>query len=184
MLKEVEKFEEIIRQLVPINCLSEKFQDSVMDVAEIVEYETGNFVFKAGSQDNYSYYVINGELELISDSDVQNTIASGSEDAKHAVVKLQPRQFSGKAKTPVVILKLDRHELDKLLTCESNKGNDIHGPGTMAVSSISEEGSNDWMTRILQLDWFSRLPMANIQQLFTLLEPVPFKAGTTVIELG
>lgn len=184
MFKEIEKFEEIIKQLIPINCLSAGFQDSVMDIAEIVECKSGDFVFKAGSQDNYFYYVINGELELISDSNVQNTIVGGSEDAKHAVVKLQPRQFSGKAKTPVVMLKLDKHELDKFLTCESNTGDDIYDTGTMAVSSINEEDSNDWMTRMLQLDWFSRLPMANIQQLFTLLEPVPYKAGATVVEQG
>ncbi|TDJ19535.1 MAG: cyclic nucleotide-binding domain-containing protein [Gammaproteobacteria bacterium] len=180
-----EQFEEIIKQLIPISDLSASAQNDVIEAAEILEFKKKKFVFKEGKEDSYSYYILAGELELIANHHVHNTMVGGAENARFALAQLQPRQFSAKAKTPVTILRLDRGALDRLMVHEGNKQTEsFDTTAEMDVSHIDEEESGDWMTRMLQSELFARLPMANIQQLFAFLEPVVFETGDTVIKQG
>ncbi len=180
-----EQFEEIIKQLIPISGLSASAQNDVIEAAEILEFKKKKFVFKEGKEDSYSYYILAGELELIANHHVHNTMVGGAENARYALAQLQPRQFSAKAKTPVTILRLDRGMLDRLMVHEGNKETEsFDTTAEMDVSHIDEEESGDWMTRMLQSELFARLPMANIQQLFAFLEPVVFESGDTVIKQG
>ena len=185
MSAEIEQFAEAIKQLIPISDLSPGAQNDVIEAAEILEFKKKKFVFEQGDKDHYSYYVLAGELELIADDHVHNTMIGGSDNARYAIAQLQPRQFSAKAKTPVTVLRLDRGTLDRLMVHEGNKETDIEDSGVeMGVSHIEEEDSGDWMTKMLQSDLFARLPMANIQQLFAFLEPVAYEAGDAVIKQG
>jgi CRP-like cAMP-binding protein len=186
MSADKEQFEAIIKQLIPISDLSSGAQSDVIGIAEILEFKKKKFVFKEGDNDNYSYYLLAGELELISNHHVHNTMVGGAENAKHALSKLQPRQFSAKAKTPVTILRLDKGTLDRLMVHEGNQAVDLDDTGSeMEVAHIDEdEDSGDWMTRMLQSELFARLPMANIQQLFAYLEPIALETGDDVIKQG
>jgi len=185
MSAEKEQFEASIKQLIPISDLSPSAQNDLIEVAELLEIKNKQFVFKEGDQDNYSYYILEGELELIGGKQVQSTIIAGSDNAKYAIAQLQPRQFSAKAKTPVTVLRLDRGTLDRLMVHEGNKEADIENKGDeMEVSNIDDEDSGDWMTKMLQSELFAQLPMANIQQLFAYMEAVAFNAGETVIKQG
>ena len=185
MSAEIEQFAEAIKQLIPISDLSPGAQNDVIEAAEILEYKKKKSVFEQGDKDHYSYYVLAGELDLIADGHVHNTMVGGSDNARYAIAQLQPRQFSAKAKTPVTVLRLDRGTLDRLMVHEGNKETDIEDSGVeMGVSHIEEEDSGDWMTKMLQSDLFARLPMANIQQLFAYLEPVAYEAGDAVIKQG
>ena len=121
MPTEKEQFAAIIKQLIPISDLSSSAQNDVVKVAEILEFKEKKFVFKEGDEDNYSYYVLAGELELIAGNQAQSTIIAGSDNARYAIAQLQPRKFSAKAKTPVTILRLDRGTLDRLMVHEGNK---------------------------------------------------------------
>jgi len=180
-----EQFTEVIKQLIPISDLSAGAQNDVIEAAELLEFKKKKFVFEQGDKDHYSYYVLAGELELIADKHVHNTMIGGTDNAKYAIAQLQPRQFSAKAKTPVTVLRLDRDTLDRLMVHEGNKETDIEDSGVeMGVSHIEEEDSGDWMTKMLQSDLFARLPMANIQQLFAYLEPVAYETGDAVIKQG
>ena len=185
MTEEKEQFEEIIRQLIPIGDLSPSAQIEVIEAAKILQFKKKKFVFKERDEDHYSFYILAGELELIANHHVHNTMVGGAENARYALAQLQPRQFSAKAKTPVTILRLDRSALDRLMVHEGNKETETGATSEeMGVSRIEEEDSGDWMTRMLQSDLFARLPMSNIQQLFAFLEPVVFETGDTVIKQG
>ncbi len=185
MSEEIEQFAEIIKQLIPISDFSPSAQKDVMEIAEFLDFKKKKFVFKEGVKDNYSYYILAGELELIANHHVHNTMVGGADNAKHPLSQLQPRQFSAKAKTPVKILRLDKDTLDRLMVHEGNRALQMTDTGAeIDVSHIDDEDSGDWMTTMLQSELFARLPMANIQQLFAFLEPVAFKAGDTVIKQG
>jgi len=185
MSEDKEQFEVIIKQLIPISDLSDSAQNDVIEAAELLEFKKKKFVFKEGAKDNYSYYILAGELELIANHHVHNTMVGGAENARFALAQLQPRQFSAKAKTPVTILRLDKCALDRLMVHEGNQQVEMDDTNAeMDVSHIEEEDSGDWMTKMLQSDLFARLPMANIQQLFAYLEAVAFSAGDTVIKQG
>ena len=99
-------------------------------------------------------------------------------------------QFSGKAKTPSVVLQLVRDSLDKLLVMREEKGDpgDSFGDGLTEIKmdsvTLDEEDDVDWMTTMLQSEIFSGMPTANIHQLFGLLEPIDYKTGDFVIKQG
>ena len=170
------KFEDALQTLVPINGLSGQRQQQLMAQAAVLEFGTNEFVFREGDRDNYAFYLLEGQLELHAQNQLVKRVSGGSDDASHPLARLQPRQLSAKAKTQVTVLRVDRVLLDKLLA--------IDGTGDeqeVRVSEIESEDDADWMTKMLQSELFSRVPAANIQRIFTKLESIECKAGTTVV---
>ncbi len=186
MSEGLKQYLETIQQLIPISELSHAAQNDALQFMDLLELKKKKFVFKQGDKDNYAYYILEGELDMLTNNSLQTTIEGGTENAKYAIAQLQPRQFSARAKTAVKVLRVDKNKLERLVVHEGNQQTDdaASADSEMVVSGIKDEESGDWMTRMLQSDLFSRLPMANIQQLFAFLEPLEFQAGDTVIKQG
>jgi len=182
--KENAKFSEAIKTLVPINELAPQLQNQLISKANVLQYKKKEYVFKEGDIDEYAFYLLEGQIELLSRNNVQSTIVSGTDSARYAMARLQPRQFSARAKTDITILELERIALDRLMVMDQQTRPQEEPGAEVEVSNIDEEQSGDWMTRVLQSELFSRLPTANIQKLFALLEAVDYKAGDTVINQG
>ena len=183
------KYADLIRQLVPVNELSEEVQNQVISKAELLNVKKKRKVFKEGGKDNYSYYLLDGEIELVAKGHVHSSIVGGTDRARYPMAQLQPRQFTGRATMDSVVLQIDRGSLDKLLVMGQNKAesDDFKGSSSqgveMEVSELDSE-EEDWMTRMLSSELFSSIPTANIHQLFTLLEPVEYKTGDKIIVQG
>lgn len=182
---------EQIRKLIPINELTEKIQNKLIANEELLELKKGKYLFHKGDQDHFSYYLLSGEIELVSDRQIHDTIKGGSDRSLYPMAQLQPRQFSALAKTSVQIFKVNRTVLDKLLLISkesSDKKVDladtISGPGQLEVNEIDEQEGMDWMSRMLQSELFMKIPSGNIQKLFGLLESHHYKADDVVIEQG
>ena len=80
-----------MRQLIPINELPAAIQDEFIKQAELVPVGEGDILFKRGQEDEFSYYLLEGEIEL--QGDVQNsTITAGTKGSRYAMAQLQPRQ--------------------------------------------------------------------------------------------
>ncbi len=177
-----------IEELIPINELPPNLQTKLLQRAQILEVKKSRFLFKQGDKDDYSYYLLEGEVELQQNNQLDSVIQSTSDRAKYALAQLQPRQFSVKAKTEIKVLLIERKNLDQLmlLAQESTLNPALSGGGTVIevdeVDGVDDD--TDWMTMMLQSELFSRIPTANIHQLFALLEPIEFKAGDVVIKQG
>ena len=184
-----QKYADLIRQLIPINELPQDVQNQIIVKGDIFELKKKDLIFNQGDRDNYSYYLLDGEIELEANKQVHNSIVGKTDRARYPMAQLQPRQFSGKARVASTVLRLDRDVLDKLLVMHQSKNvaDDGLGDGTGIVEldeidGVDDEG--DWMTRMLQSEIFSGMPTANIHQLFGLLEPVEYKTGESVIRQG
>ena len=182
-----EQLQERIKELIPINELPLNLQTRLLERAQIMEVKKSRFIFKQGDKDNYSYYLLEGEIELHANKQLDSIIQSDSDRAKYALAQLQPRQFSAKAKTPLKILLIDRNSFDQLLVLaqEATAGSTLRPGAEMEVDVVDGvDDDTDWMTMMLQSKLFSRMPMPNIHQLFALLEPIEKKAGEVVISQG
>lgn len=184
-----EQLHKQIRELIPINELPPNLQSRLLERAQLMEVKKSRFIFKQGDKDNYSYYLLDGEVELQAENQSSSIIVSGSERGKYALAQLQPRQFSAKAKTALKILLIERKDLDQLmLLAQEATVNPMLSTGSstdMEVDIVDgADDETDWMTKMLQSELFSRMPMANIHQLFALLEPIDYKAGDVVITQG
>lgn len=164
--------------LVPINGLGADRQRQLAGQVRLEQLPSGQVLFEEGSQDNLSLYVLAGEVALASErTGASRVVLGGSDEANYPLANLKPRQFSGKAKTPVRVLKVDSELLDKLLTWDQMSGVEV-------TEFEGDEADSAWMRRLLESPAILRLPAANLQQLFTRFEEVPIKAGQIVIRQG
>ena len=177
-----QKFEEQIKSLMPISGLAPQYQNEVVQQAELLKFKKKQHVFKQGSVDPFTYYLLEGELQLEANGQLLKTIQGGSPDAKSALSQLQPRQMSAKSTGKSLVMRVPRDLMDRLLTMGDPGGS----AGSVVVSEVDDEedGGGDWMTRMLQSELFSRIPPANIQRVFTVMESVELKAGAVVVEQG
>nr|MDJ0871798.1 cyclic nucleotide-binding domain-containing protein [Gammaproteobacteria bacterium] len=151
MLHKNENLQQLMSTLVPISRLAPQYLRELLKQAELVEVSKGKFLFKQGDKDSYTFYLIEGELDMYHDGHVSKHLTAGTEAARYALAQLQPRQLSAKAKTPVSVLRFERSVLDRLLTLEEQTG----AEGPVEVSEIETEDSADWMTRMLQSELFA-----------------------------
>ena len=189
MAEDKNKYANLIRKLIPINELTADLQDQIIKEASLLTVRKKGTLFKQGARDNYSYYLLDGAIELQANKQVHNTIVSGTDQARYPMAQLQPRQFTGISRDNSVILRLSRDSLDRLLILnqEKSNGDDLGGSISVAEVEVSEldDGEDvDWMSRLLQSDIFAKMPTANIHQLFALLEPVDYSAGDVVVKQG
>lgn len=180
MTSSIDQFADAVRELIPINGLPEQHLEEVLRRGKVVKYRKGRYVFKQGDKDNFSFFVLDGELELVADGQLVKQVSSDAPDARHALAQLQPRQLSARAKTPLQVFKIDRTVLDRLLS--DDRFDDESSQ--VEVLELEEDGASDWMTRMLGSDLFSRLPASNIQSVFTNMEAVETRAGEVVVEQG
>ena len=173
-------FEDRIRSLTPVHGLPQKYQDQVIAQGTLLKYKKKQFVFKQGDRDGYAYYLLEGELELYSDEQLVKSMEGNNADALYPLAQLQPRQMSGKAKSPLVVLRLERAMLDRLLTLDDSTESEVSED---TVPGEADE-SADWMSNVLQSELFARVPPANIQRIFTTLETLEVKAGESVVRQG
>lgn len=187
MSEENTRLSEQIKDLVPINKLPPNLQARLLDQARVMDVNKSRFLFKQGDKDNYSYFLLEGEIELLADNQGGDIIKGGSDRARYALARIQPRQFSAQARTKAKVLIIERNSLDQLLVLadQSGPGAPPVGADDMGVDPIDAvRDDSDWMTHMLQSGLFSRMPMANIQQLFARLEPIEYQAGAVVIRQG
>jgi len=180
MAPATDQFADAVRELIPINGLPEQHQEEVLRRGKVVKYRKGRYVFKQGDKDNLTFFVLEGELELVADGQLVKQVNSDTPDARHALAQLQPRQLSARAKTPLQVFKIDRTVLDRLLS--DDRFDDE--ASQVEVYELEDDGGGDWMTRMLGSDLFSRLPAANIQSVFTNMEALDVQAGEVIVEQG
>lgn len=165
-----------LQALVPFNALSPAHFNEVMQKTQVEEFRTGRVVFKEGDHDNQSIYLLKGELNLLAGNEVVGVVKAGSDAARHPVAQQQPRQVTARAKTNVVVARVDSSLLDIMLTWDQSSGYE--------VAEIDDDEDDDWMTRILQSQAFLKLPPSNIQRLLMSVESVVVRAGDVIIQQG
>jgi formylglycine-generating enzyme required for sulfatase activity/CRP-like cAMP-binding protein/chromosome segregation ATPase len=166
-----------LQQLVPLNALSDKSFTEISRKIVIEEVRSGKYLFREGDHDNQSVYLLNGKIDLIDGrKKVTKELESGTDVSRYPVANQQPRPLSARAVTKVVIARVDALMLDAYLNWEHNS--------VPEVTEIQADDNEDWMTRILQSESFSRIPPSIIQRLIISMQPYPLCAGDIVIRQG
>ena len=167
----------ILSKLVPINSLNSEHVEQLATSTKPEQVSAGEVVFREGEEDHSAIYLLQGELELVTGSNVLKVLRGGDEATQHPLAPYQPRQVTAKAKTVIALLRFKSDLLDTFLTWDQSGG--------YTVEDIDdEEDEGDWMAKILQKEVFFRIPPANIQTIFTRMEPVSLRAGDNVITQG
>ncbi|NCF09604.1 MAG: cyclic nucleotide-binding domain-containing protein [Gammaproteobacteria bacterium] len=167
----------ILKKLVPINSLNSEHVEQLASSTKPEQVPAGDVVFNEGEEDHSAIYLLQGEVELVTGSNVLKVLRGGDEATQHPLAPYQPRQVTAKAKTVIALLRFKSDLLDTFLTWDQSSG--------YTVEDIDEEeDEGDWMAKILQKEVFFRIPPANIQTIFARMEPVSLRTGDKVIEQG
>ncbi|MEZ5446086.1 MAG: cyclic nucleotide-binding domain-containing protein [Gammaproteobacteria bacterium] len=182
MNKQDHDFQELVRLLVPINGLAPALQDQIIKDSEILTFRKRDYVFHQGSRDNYTYYLLEGTLELVASDQLIKKLDGGTGQAFFPVAQLQPRQMSARATTAITVLRVNRLLLDKLLSLGGEGG--AYDDKSGIEVEVIEGADADWVGSLLQSELFARVPASNISKLLSTMEAVSYKKGDVVVKQG
>jgi CRP-like cAMP-binding protein len=172
----------VLRSLVPISNLSKDNIELIAASSEIKSISKDYIVFNEGDNDEFAYYLLEGELELISTNNTNFHIISGTDDARYPLAQFQPRQYTAKAIDNSIVLILNRAMLDSLLV--GSKADNAQYSEGVEVNEIENEETDDWMGRILQSPLYTRISVENIQKIFSKIESVDVRKNDVIINQG
>jgi CRP-like cAMP-binding protein len=174
------KFDDLIRQLVPISELSTTSQNKIIEQSQVQSFAEESYIFKQGDDDDYTFYLLDGQLEMQAMDEASFNVTTKEDRAKYPLAQVQPRKYSAKAISSIKVLQINRNMLEAIVAQEKS----ADASSGLEADEVESEESMDWMSLILQSSFFSKIPAANIQQLFVMLQPVNKRAGDVVIKQG
>jgi CRP-like cAMP-binding protein len=169
--------QEILRDLIPLNALGDDRYREVSAKLAIRDVSAGSYLFGEGDRDNRAIYLLDGVVNFIdARGKVTGVVSAGTDPARYPLANQQPRITTARAATKSVIASIDSSLLDVMLTLDQGAET-----GSVDAGATAEE---DWMSRMLQSEAFSRMPPADIQRLIQSLQQVSVAAGDTIIRQG
>lgn len=168
-----------LKGLSPLNELKTDNLHALFKKIELLEAKSGQTLFKRGDTKKRTVYVLSGTVEFKEGDEVVQTIAGGTDEARNPIAPKLPRQQTAVAADNVEYISIDSELLDLTLTWDQTG---IYEVGDFREDQNDETG--DWMTILLQIKAFQKIPPANIQTIFMRLQPVNHKAGDIVIKQG
>jgi len=145
---------EVLKSFHPISALTPHHQVLLSAKIKTVNIKKGKVIAKAGSTDNFQYYLLSGKIKLKAEDGKSKVISAGTPAAKHSIANLQPRRYNVIAKTAVRILVFDRNVLSDYFEQAKEilspvKSNDSHTPIlsttplTVAVQAVLDHFEHD-----------------------------------------
>ncbi|MCB1745805.1 MAG: cyclic nucleotide-binding domain-containing protein [Gammaproteobacteria bacterium] len=168
--------------LSPLNKLSADRQARLLAQSEVLALRKKERVFEQGDRDDYTFYLLEGDLELYADGSLIKRVTGGDGASFQPLAQLQPRQMSAIAKGRCQVLRIRRSLLEQLLSMA-----DAPAPAAepaLEVTEMEATQSGDWLMTVLQSELFQRIPPSNIQGLLDTLETVEMPAGSEVVRQG
>ena len=169
-----------LRYFVPLSEISpDNFNELVKNIS-VKTLSAGKTLFKLGGQDSFTYYLLNGELELIDADGKKSILTSKSKHCRFPLEHHIPRQKTAISKSDIHYIIINNDILDILLTWDQNKNYVVNEIG----DDTDSPDDNDWMTQLLKLEIFHKIPPANIQTMFQRIQSVRVKKDDVIIKQG
>lgn len=184
----------ILANLDPISSLSPKRLAELADLCfvEAVSKELDPFRMNV-IKSSQALYLLKGELGLRFADGRKQVLRGGSAEARQPVAREGAGLKSALALTDIEIVRIDTDLLDIMMTWDQLAGYEKSVPkeSSKAQSAGLGRGTADWMRETgafsankLQSGVFSKLPPANVEEMFRRMSSIPVKAGQTIIVQG
>lgn len=138
-------------------------------------------------------YLLNGDLGIRYTDGTKKILRGGTDAAKHAIDTARTSLEGTVALTDIEIVRIDLDLLDIMMTWDQLSGYETSGPShkVEADKAPATRGAGQWMAETsvfsagkLQTGVFSRLPPANIEEMFKRMTPLEVKSGQVIITQG
>lgn len=172
----------VLQTLIPISNLSKDNIERLALSSSLNSVGADNIIFTEGNSDNFAFYLVEGELELVSTNNSNFHVFAGTDDARYPLAQFQPRQYTARTIEDSLILCIDKTLLDTLLV--SNQAENIEYTSGLEVSDIGNDQDDDWMTRILQSPLYTNISVEDIQSIFSKIESIDVSKGDIIVRQG
>jgi CRP-like cAMP-binding protein len=178
-MSDEQQIADLLRNFSPLDGLKRDNLAALARKVQVREMSPGQMLFKEGDTEKRTIYVVAGTLDLKDGVKTVGTVKGGSELARNPVAPVYPRRVAAQARDRVQFISIDSDLLDVMLTWDQT--------GTYEVSELqgeTDDGTEDWMTMLLQTKAFHKIPPANIQAIFMRMQQINYKSGDVVLKQG
>jgi CRP-like cAMP-binding protein len=172
----------------PFAMLSPHYLDEAQAELQMHRFPRGKLIFKRAKLLDRAFYLVSGRLDLIDNAYEVEQVRSGTDRAKVALNQDSPTTVSAIAKAECVLFSIDKAYLDRLVSwsdsVEQPRTPSDLSPSEFSVEEVTVQESSDWMSSLLQCPLFTRVPTAQLQELFASFETHRQKQGEQVIREG
>jgi CRP-like cAMP-binding protein len=170
----------ILSTLYPLESLRAEHLEALAQETLQRVLPSGETLFSAGDADELTYYLISGEIRGdYPDGRVKTQSGGTALQGRYAVGDLQPRRFTATISSEqAMIVSIDRRFLEKVLAWDQ-----VVKSGAVKNFDANPDG-NRWVFRLLQSKALRKLPVANVERLFSRFEEITVTNGQTIIKEG
>ena len=172
----------------PFSELPDRYIDEIEPNIEVREFAKGEILFKRGKLQSHRFFLTEGEVNFIDRNFVTTTLSVADEKNNQALNIENPSLASCVAKSDVTVLVIEVRFLDRVLTWSQSEASVIEEESAAVtdfqVEEVTHDTAIDWMSRMLQAPLFTKIPMAQVQELFLKFENWNLEQGETVIREG
>ncbi len=184
----------ILANLDPISSLSPRRMTELADLCFIEPVSKGLDPFRMNvMKSSQALYLLKGELGLRFTDGFKQVLRAGSKEARQPVADERKGLKYARALTDLEIVRIDTDLLDIMMTWDQLAGYEKSAVTVETETQRAElgRGAAEWMSEAaafsadkLHSGVFSKLPPANVEEMFRRMSELPVKAGQTVIMQG
>lgn len=164
--------EALLTRFVPINGIAPKHLKELKNHCEIITIRDEQPIELGVGRTRYNYYLVEGEVQVLSGSRVTDTVFARTERARFTLSQMREKKQSLRAGSLVKLLRVDRRKISAMLVWSESDGDGGEADTTTIESSF------------LDSEILSRVPPANVQKIGRVMKEVEFKSGDVVIRQG
>ena len=194
-MKSVDKV--VLAGLQPMDSLSPERLEELATLCFVEAVSKGLDPFRMNvTKSAQALYVLQGDLSITHEDGSTSILHGGSEEARQPVDNVKAKINSAIALTEIEIIRIDTDLLDIMMTWDQLAVYEKPAPVSATAMPAPElprnsRGPADWMhqtnvfsAELIQTGVFSRLPPANIKEMFKRMVSVSVSAGQIVIMQG
>ncbi len=168
---------EQLRSFVPLNALSDQQWRELRNQLVPQPLWAGQVLLRQGDQAQVTYYLLSGELQLVSADGSEEILQAGSEASCYPVSPAVPRLHAVRALTDASVLALDSATLTGMLTW--------HSAYQDLLLALEQDGQDvEWLEQLLDNPLFRKVPPANVRAMLERLQLLELPAGSQVLREG
>src|SRR6185312_13135083 len=171
---------QLLRSFAPLDGMKRENLAALAKKVTVRTLSAGRALFSVGDSDKRTIWLVSGVLEVNDGERNVGLLRSGTPEARNPLFPGLPRRVTLRAVDDISYLAIDSELLDVMITWDQTGSYEVEE----LQARLQSEGSDDWMTTLLQTKAFHRIPPANIQAIFMRLERRPCKTGDVIIKQG
>jgi len=137
---------ERLKTLIPFANASEASNITALTFAELIELRSGDRLFEVGLNDEWDYYLLEGELALIASDGRETLLDATSPKAKNPLAYLRPRKFASVVRSrQATVARFPHHVLELIF----KQAKDSHSWGQEEAVFIGHVHQESLLERVI-----------------------------------